>query len=46
MPVEHQQQQRCDRATGIIVSPEATHRNTVLDSLVSAENNLNRFNAA
>ena len=46
MPVEHQRQLGRDLATGINVSPDATHRSTFLDSLFGPENTLNWFNAA
>ena len=46
MPVEHQQQLGSDLATGINVSPDATHRSTFLNSLFGPENILNWFNAA
>ncbi len=46
MPVEHQRQLGSDLATGINVSPDATHRSTFLDSLFGPENTLNWFNAA
>lgn len=41
MPVEHQKQLGSDLATGITVSPDATHRRTLLDSLFDPENVLN-----